>query len=55
MRERIWEMQGTKIGNALGILKSKEEEDPDHENMDENGEFNYKNASRYQHALQRVQ
>jgi hypothetical protein len=54
MRERIWEIQGTKIGNALGILKAKEE-DPDTMHVDENGEYNYKSASRYQHALHKGQ
>eukprot|EP00466_Bigelowiella_natans_P001567 jgi/Bigna1/49652/estExt_Genewise1.C_530063 len=49
MRQRFWELAGSRLGDALGVEKEKKEEekDTDASNMDEEGNVDYKNASQF--------
>ena len=49
MRERFWELAGSKLGKILNI--EKKEEMPDLAIMNEEGEVDYKKNSQYASAL----
>jgi len=49
MKERFWELAGSKLGNILKI--EKKEEDKDEAVFDEQGEVDYKKASQFATAL----
>ena len=49
MKERFWELAGSKLGNILKIEKA--EEDKDEAEFAENGEIDYKKASQFATAL----
>lgn len=52
MKERFWELAGSKLGNLMN-MKKEVEEDPDKMNVTEDGEYDYRASSRYHTALQR--
>ena len=49
MRERFWELAGSKLGKLLKI--EKKEEDIDNAEMKEDGEVDYKKGAQYATAL----
>lgn len=53
MREKFWELSGSKMGNAMKIEKRRDD-DPDKHLLNEDGEFNFKASSRYHTALARA-
>ncbi|CAD8158935.1 unnamed protein product [Paramecium pentaurelia] len=53
MRERFWELSGSKMGKVMN-LDRKKEQDPDRHLLNEDGDYDFKASSRYQTALQRV-
>lgn len=46
MRERFWELSGSKMGKVMNIDKKKEL-DPDRHLLNEDGEYDFKASSRY--------
>ena len=66
MRERFWELSGSKLGELMKIDKEKEkqkeqeksglkdEEDVDNTVMNENGEVDYKKNSQYAARLNKL-
>jgi pre-mRNA-splicing factor ATP-dependent RNA helicase DHX38/PRP16 len=53
MRERFWELAGSKLGSLLGVKKT--EEDKDDAEFDENGNIDYKKSSQYASSLTKKQ
>lgn len=53
MRERFWELSGSKMGKAMNLDK-KREMDPDKHLLNEDGDYDFRASSRYQSALSRV-
>ena len=52
MRQRFWELGGSKMGDAMGIEKDQEEEDPDAEFLDkESGEVDFRKSSQFRHLV----
>ena len=49
MRERFWELAGSKLGSLLGMKKK--EEDIDDAKFDEDGEIDYKKSSQYSASM----
>lgn len=53
MRERFWELAGSRLGQLLGV--EKREDDPDNATFDEDGNLDYKKSSQYATALNKKQ
>ena len=52
MRQRFWELGGSKMGDAMGIEKDQEDEDPDAEFIDkETGEIDVRKSSKFHHLM----
>ena len=49
MRERFWELSGSRLGNLLGVKK--QEEGKDNAEFNEDGDLDYKKSSQYATAL----
>jgi pre-mRNA-splicing factor ATP-dependent RNA helicase DHX38/PRP16 len=47
MRQRFWELGGSKMGAAMGLKKEAEEADPDAAHVDADGNVDFKSASKY--------
>ena len=47
MRQRFWELGGSKMGKAMGLKEEEEEEDPDADLVDEAGNVDFKSASKF--------
>jgi pre-mRNA-splicing factor ATP-dependent RNA helicase DHX38/PRP16 len=58
MRQKFWELGGTKMGNAMGVKKTKKEGDDgdsNNDDEDENGEIDYKKSSGFaQHVKKKA-
>ena len=52
MRQRFWELGGSKMGAAMGIKEDKEEEDPDAEFIDDDGEIDVRKNSKFRHLVE---
>jgi pre-mRNA-splicing factor ATP-dependent RNA helicase DHX38/PRP16 len=51
MRERFWELAGSKLGKLLKIEKQEEQPDPDINLINEAGDIDYKKSGQYAMAL----
>lgn len=49
MRERFWELSGSRMGNLLGVKK--QEEGKDNAEFTDDGDLDYKKSSQYASAL----
>jgi pre-mRNA-splicing factor ATP-dependent RNA helicase DHX38/PRP16 len=53
MRQRFWELGGSKMGNAMGLEEEKDEEDPDAEYIDkDSGEIDVRKNSKFRHLVE---
>jgi len=46
-RQRFWELAGSKLGNILGVEKTKEQVDADREDVGDEGEVDFKENSKF--------
>ena len=53
MKQKFWELAGSKLGNILGVEKKSEEEDVDKSKLTDDGSVDYKNESQYSTHLQK--
>jgi pre-mRNA-splicing factor ATP-dependent RNA helicase DHX38/PRP16 len=53
MKQKFWELAGSKLGNILGIEKKAEDGDVDGTKLSEDGSVDYKNESQYSTHLQK--
>ena len=52
MRQRFWELGGSKMGNAIGIEQEQEDEDPDAEFIGKDGEIDVRKNSKFRHLVE---